>query len=441
MASDADSVRRRGNHWAQVTASRLGLTDPAHLATLRDAYLVAYQFPAPLMVRVADNMLADLRADVGSRRTDRILALGRDGHHLAFAMRMLDGDFFQQNCSNLVVSRALVENALQDLENHQGMRFPQLDGFRRVASRVDPADTVGGLLVLTEYLQMRQVPVGRPGSRVSVFDTSFKGTVQELLSAVYPETTFTGRYAFHGESPYDPHPGSKKGYEVHLSASEGRGGLPLYELPPDVSKTFAHQLALNSIEELLDGPMSSPVRIGSAGPEQTGQRHHPELLDGLSRGRISPRLQHLSVREGVKVMNLQAVADLAGDVARVRDAGGNYRRWLDDWAHRYRMEIRAWISGGSTDPRLAELLDSFVHRADKTQAELLQKTLDRAQVPEAARQSIWTAYERCGSDGDKKVFVENVLNSTRASGGCDGRREGKRPGGRLDGPRRDDREL
>jgi hypothetical protein len=192
---------------------------------------------------------------------------------------------------------------------------------------------------------------------------------------------------------------------------------------------------------LLDGPMSSPVRIGSVGPEQTSQRHHPVLLDGLSRGRISPRLRQLPVREGVKVMNLHAVADLAGDVARVRDAGGNYRGWLDDSAQRYRMEIRAWISGGSTDPRLAEFLDSFVHRADKMQADLLQKTLDRAQVPEAARESIWTAYEQCGSDGDKKVFVENVLNSTRAGGGSDGRRDGKRPGGRLDGPRRDDRGL
>ncbi|WP_327634956.1 hypothetical protein OHB24_33865 [Kribbella sp. NBC_00482] len=436
-----DSVRRRGKQLARLTGTKLGITDPAHLATLQDAYLVAYEFPAPLMVRVADDMLADLRADVGSRRTDRILGLGRDGHHLAFAMRMLDHDFIQQNCSNLVVSRALVENALQDLENHQGMTFPQVDGFRRVASRVDPADTVGGFQVLRDYLQMRRVPVGRPGSRVSVFDTSYKGTVQELLSAVYPETKFTGRYAFHGAPPYDPHPGSKQGYEVHLTATEGRGGLPLYELPEDVSKTFAHQLALNSIEELFDGPMSSPVRIGSAGPEQTGQRNQPALLDGLSRGRISPRLRHLPVREGVKVMNLHAVADLAGDVARVRDAGGNYRAWLDDWAHRYRMEIRAWISGGSTDPRLAELLDSFVHRADKKQADLLQKALDRAQVPEAARESVWSAYEQCASDGDKTVFVENVLNSTRASGGSDGRREGKRSGGRLDGPRRDDRGL
>lgn len=264
--------------------------------------------------------------------------------------------------------------------------------------------------------------------------------MQELLSAVYPETTFTGRYAFHGESPYDPHPGTKQGYEVHLKASEGRGGLPLYELPADVSKTFAHQLALNSVEELLDGPMSSPVRIGSVGPEQTGQRHHPALLDGLSRGRISPRLEHLPVREGVKVMNLHAVADLAGDVARVRNAGGDYRAWLDDWAQRYRTEIRAWIGGESTDPRLGEFLDSFVHRGDKKQADLLQKTLDRAQLPDAARRPIWSAYEACGGDADKKVFVENVLNSTRASGGSDERREGKRPGGRVDGPRGDDRE-
>ncbi|GAA1132266.1 hypothetical protein GCM10009630_32790 [Kribbella jejuensis] len=441
MATEAESLRRRGNQRAQAIGAKLGLTDPAALATLRDAYLVTYEFPAPLMVRVADDMLADLRADVGSRRTDRILGLGRDGHHLAFAMGMLDHDFIRRNCSNLVVSRALVENAVQDLENHQRMSFPQIDGFRRVASRVNPADTVGGFHVLSEYLQLRGVPVGRPGSRVTVFDTSFKGTVQELLSAVYPETTFTGRYAFHGASPYDPHPGSKKGYEVHLSATEGRGGLPLYELPADVSKTFAHQLALNSVEELLDGPMSSPVRIGAAGPEQTGQRHRPALLDGLSRGRISPRLQDPAVREGVKVMNLHAVADLAGDVARVRDAGGNYRAWLDDWAQRYRMEVRAWISGGSTNPRLAEFLDSFVHRADKRQVDLLQKTLDRAQVPEAARESIWAAYEQCGSDGDKKVFVENVLNSTRAGGGSDGRREGRRPGGRVDGPGRDDRGL
>lgn len=292
----------------------------------------------------------------------------------------------------------------------------------RVASRVDPADTIGGFRVLTDYLQAHRVPAGRPGSRVTVFDTSFKGTVQELLAATYPETTFTGRYAFLGESPYDPHPGSKKGYELHLSAAESRQGRPFYDLPAGESKTFAHEVALNSIEELLDGPMSSPVRIGAQGPEQTGQRHHPLLLEGLSRGRVSRRLQALDVREGVKVANLLAVVDLAEDVASVRDAGGDYRGWLDEWSRRYRTELRAWIRGGSTNARLAEFLDSFVHRTDKQQVEALQKALDRAQVPEREGVQVWSAYDQCGSDGDKQVFVENVLNAARVGGGGDGRR-------------------
>jgi hypothetical protein len=237
-----------------------------------------------------------------------------------------------------------------------------------MASRVDPADTIGGFRVLSDYLQAHQVPVGRPASRVTVF-------------------------------------------------------------------------AVISIEELLDGPMTSPVRIGADGPEQTGQRHHPNLLDGLSRGPVSPRLQQLQVREGVKVMNLLAVADLAQDVAELRDAGGDYRPWLDDGARSYRAQIRGWITGGPTDPRLAEFLDSFVHRADKQHAELLQKTLDRAEVPEQDRTAVWATYDGCKSDGDRQVFVENVVNSTRVGGGGDGRRDQAGFRARVDGARGAGREL
>ncbi|MFF0343053.1 hypothetical protein [Kribbella sp. NPDC004875] len=140
-------------------------------------------------------------------------------------------------------------------------------------------------------------------------------------------------------------------------------------------------------------------------------------------------------------MNLRAVRDLAHDVAVLRDAGGNYRGRLDDGAARYRGEIRAWISGGPTDPRLAEFLDSFVYRSDNRQVEALQNTLDRARVPERDRPPIWAAYEQCGSDGDKRVFVENVFNAMRRGSGGDGR--GRRDGshGRVDGTRRDGREL
>ena len=406
----AQAVLVRGAEAARRVATKLGITDDHHIRTLRDAYAVAYEYPAPLMVRIADDMLADLRADVGSRRTDRIVALGRDGHSLAIAMSRLDRQFFRRHVSNLVLSRALVENALQDLENHQGLEFPQVHGYRRVAPRVDPADTIGGFRVLSDYLQAHHVPVGWAKSRVTVFDTSFKGTVQELLAAVYPETTFTGRYAFFGESPHDPHPGSKKGYEVHLTASESRQGRPFYVLPAEESKTFAHQLALNSVEELLDGPMTSPVRIHADGPAQTGQHNEPGLLVGLSQGLVSPRLRQLRVREGVKVVNLLAVADCAQHAAWQRDSGGDYRPRLETGARRYPAEIRAWIGGAETDPRLKEFLDSFVHRADKQHAELLQRTLEKARVSESEGAAIWAAYDRCGSDDDKRVFVQNVLS-------------------------------
>jgi hypothetical protein len=57
MATDADEVRRRGNYRARRFGAKLGITDPADVSTLTDAYVVAYRFPAPLMVRVADDML------------------------------------------------------------------------------------------------------------------------------------------------------------------------------------------------------------------------------------------------------------------------------------------------------------------------------------------------------------------------------------------------
>jgi hypothetical protein len=342
----------------------------------------------------------------------------------------------------------LVENALQDLESHQGLDFSQVHGYRRAASRVDPADTIGGFQTLTEFLKAKQVPVDRPQSRITLFDTSFKGTVQELLAAVYPETTFNGRYAFFGESPHDPHPGSKKGYEVHLTAPETRQGKPFYVLPAEESKTFAHQLGINSIEELMDGPMTSAVRIGADGPVQTGQRNEPGLITGLSRGRISPRLRQLRVREGVKVVNLMAVSDYARQAASVRDSGRDYRLSLEAGARRYRTEIRAWIGGGETDPRLKEFLDSFVHRGDKHHAELLQRTLDKAKVSESDSVPIWDTYDRCGSDDDKRVFVQNVLNSAPGvggpteGGGRDGRQAGRRGSEqRLDGSGRAGREL
>ncbi|GAB3825629.1 ABC transporter permease [Kribbella italica] len=419
---EPDFAHRQGIAAARRVGAKVGLTAGDDYQTLYDAYRTTYAYQAPLVVRIADDMLADQRAEAG---TDRVVALGRDGHSLAVAMRRLDPAFYRRHVSDVVVSRALTENALQDLER-QGADFPLVHAFRRVASRVDPAHTVGGFRVLTEYLLSRGVPVGRPGSRVTVLDTSFKGTVQELLAAIYPETTFRGRYAFLGESPDDPHPGSKQGYEVHLRAGETRQGRPFYVLPADESKTFGHVLGINAVEELLDGPLTSPVRIDRYGPVQTAQRKQPDLLYGLSRGRISPRLRPLPVREGVKLVNLRAVADRAGYAAAVRDTGGNYRAGLEAGVQRFRSELRAWIRGGETDAGLQEQLDAFVHRSDFRHAERLGRALERARLPEQGTAAIWAGYDHCASDDDKRVFVQNVLNAIQTGGGTDGR--GPRPG-------------
>jgi hypothetical protein len=423
-----DFAHRQGIAAARRVGAKLGLTESGDYQTLYDAYRIVYAYQAPLVVRIADDMLADLRADVGSHRADRVVALGRDGHSLALAMRGLDQRFYRAHVSNVVVSRALAENALQDLEQREGRDFPQVHGFRRVASRVDPADIHAGFDALTQYLRSRQVPVGLEGSRVTVLDTSFKGTVQELLAAAYPQTTFQGRYAFFAESPLDPHPGSKRGYEVHLRAGETPQARPFYALPADESKTFAHVLGINAVEELLDGPMSSPVRIAVSGPEQTGQRNLPDQLLGLSRGRISPRLRRLPVREGVKTVNLLAVADRAAHAAAVRDAGGDYRAGLESGARRFRTALRAWIGGAETDPGLKELLDSFVRRSDLRHAEQLGRGLERARLPDRDVTALWVAYDRCANDDDKRVFVQNALNAIQTGGGTDGRGPGPRTG-------------
>ncbi|GAA1519264.1 hypothetical protein [Kribbella lupini] len=417
---EPDLAHRQGIAAARRVGARLGLTDGCDYQTLYDAYRVTYAYQAPLTVRIADDMLADLRADANGSGTDRVVALGRDGHSLSLALRGLLPDFHRRHVSDVVVSRALAENALQDLES-QGGHFPLVRAYRRVAPRVDPADTVAGFRVLTEYLRSRGVPVGVPGSGVTVLDTSFKGTVQELLAAVYPETTFQGRYAFLAELPDDPHPGSKRGYEVHLRAGETRQGRPFYELPADESRTFAHVLGINAVEELLDGPRTSPVKIGRHGPVQTAQRKRPDLLLGLSRGRISTRLRSLPVREGVKVVNLWAVSDRARNAATVRESGGDHRAGLEADVHRFRSELRAWISGGSTDPGLREMLDAFVHRSDFRHAEQLGRALDRARWPEQRTAAIWAGYDHCASDDDKRVFVQNVLNGIQTGGGTDGR--------------------
>lgn len=235
-------------------------------------------------------------ADLGNTRyycVDGLIpaAVPPQGTDVASAVRALDPQFFRDHCKEVVLSRAVADAAIQDLEVNRGARFPQIDSFRRAKGRVAEADIHGSYRHLTNYLRGAGIPVGRPDRAVTLVDSSLKGTVQELLAAAYPQSGFIGRYAFYAASPDDPHPGNKHGYAVHLrpeQTHQGKG-LAFDVLPRDPGLTFAQGDALSIIEDTLHGPLDTPVRLTGDGPSQGGQRDDPDT---------SPVSTPLSFRSG-----------------------------------------------------------------------------------------------------------------------------------------------
>lgn len=71
-------------------AAESRLSDPEQLMALSDAYDVVYEYPAPLMVRTAQDMFPDLRSDVQENPDGKVVFVGRDGRSLALAVHALD---------------------------------------------------------------------------------------------------------------------------------------------------------------------------------------------------------------------------------------------------------------------------------------------------------------------------------------------------------------
>jgi hypothetical protein len=390
----------------ETVTQRLGVQREGQAEALGTAYDVAREYSAPFIVDIARRMLVDLKADVAARSDTVIVFVGRDGHSLAVATRALDPAFFQAHCREVVLSRALVETAVIDLERNAGRTFPQLANFRQAAGKVDPTAVRGALQTLTAYLQSNGVPVGRPGSAVTLVDTSLKGTVQELLAAIYPQTEFRGRYAFFGASPTDPHPGSKQGYVLHLEASESNNANLVPHLPEDPNLTFHSRDAVGTVEEVLHGPMSSPAGFGPGGlPAQRPQRLE-SLPSGLNPSRIRPEYAQPEVREGVKDISQIAIRDEAERIAAIRDAGGPWEEELARGAERYRDQVRLWVSRSpDVDPRFAALMDSFVRRSDRGAVTELANAIARAGLSEEQAAEIWRAYNGLTTLQERQEFA------------------------------------
>ncbi|MFC5724876.1 hypothetical protein ACFP1Z_32485 [Streptomyces gamaensis] len=383
-----------------------GLT-PAERAAVTEAYEVFRAHHGPFITSVAVQMLPDLHADADVGRT--IVFLGRDGHSFAAAVRALEPGFFARHCKEAVLSRVVVDAALQDLETHRGERFPAVDGFRRTRNRVPPETVPGAYRHLTSYLRAMGIPAGLPGSTVTVVDSSFKGTVQELLSATYPQTDFQGRYAFFGASPADPHPGTKHGYVIDLPperTAEGRG-LPFDELPDDPALTFASGVALSVIEDTLHGPLDTPLRISALGPEQPLQRSDGEPLMGFNPVVVPGRYRSPAVREAAKAAALLAVFDHAAETARRRDAGENCEHELMQARREFTRHVRAWIRRDTgADPALKTVLDSLVHRTEWPAIARLHSALASAGISEEAAAPLWQHFESLPTLHDKRAFAD-----------------------------------
>ncbi len=393
---------------------------PDELRAVEEAYSVFRQHTAPFMVSVAAEMIDDLRKDVETNGPGhRVAFLGRDGTSLSLAVRELDPEFHARHCSTVTVSRAVAEAALQDVERNEGRSFPQIEAFRGARGKVDPDHVNGSLNNTKKMFQRNKVPLGRENSSVTLVDTSFKGTVQELMTEAYPETRFTGRYAFLSKSPDDPRPGAKTGYVFHQEAGEKWKGLPTDDLPEEVAQTFGNKDALGVIEETMHGPLDSPRRIDEQGPDQRRQRDIPNPAEGINPVKVSPEYRSPKVREAVKDVALEAVKDVAGDYARKRDAGQDWKGELMRAREAFTHEVRAWVGREPTqDPRLSPLLDSFVRRTDKGEVKELAGALEGRDLSPQALHRTWSRFDQLEGSEAKKKYTAQVGRAM--SGGAEG---------------------
>ncbi|USX51223.1 toxin glutamine deamidase domain-containing protein [Lentzea sp. HUAS12] len=391
-------------------ADDLGITDPEKRQALADTYDTAREYTAPIIVDVAARIQDDLRVLTDADPDHRVVYLGRDGHSLALASRELDPEFFDRHASEVVLSRAVVEAALRDIERSDPDRdLSAIDEFR-LHKKVADEDVPGAYDRLSEYLDSAGVPIHGDGG-ISLVDTSYKGTVQEMLTAAYPDPEFQGHYAFHGQSPGDPHPDAKKGYLVDLEPEDG-GGKPLRELSDDPGRTFAHQDAIGVIEETLHGTMSSPRRIDEDGPVQQPQRFEPDPTAGINPLKVAEPFQDPVVREGAKAMSLRAVVDVAREMAELRAGGGAWRDELSARAEHGRDQVRSWVAeDASGDPRFREVMDSLVRRGDKG-AVLAVEAAVRDLPPDEQRR-VWTEFGALPSIAERDEYARGLREGKR----------------------------
>ncbi|MFB8276939.1 hypothetical protein [Nocardia colli] len=377
-----------------------GIDTEEKLHTLVRTYSVVQRYLAPFVVKVVVDMMPDLVRTLTKDPRAKIVANGRDGFVFGFVLAELMPDLFAHYGASMYLPRQLVDIALQDAETHEGGDFSHIEVFRK-RPKV-PVDPTGTLRQLTAYFEQYGVDVEAGGQDIHLIDICFRGSVQEKLAALFPKTAFWGHLAFYEAVPEDPHPGTKKGYALHLDVTSNHGRGPLKgPLPEDLELTFLHQDAYVAIESLISGSKSSPTSFGVNGrPNARRHRHDERPLGGINPALVAPEYSDPLVREAVLALSVFAIIHYARDLVPIITAAG--ARWYESapgtpWyaeltqhGHALRDQIRAWIvRSDSAAPEFARLLDAFALRTNKYVVENIDERLRAANLTHTERLEVW----------------------------------------------------
>ncbi|ATL66688.1 hypothetical protein [Nocardia terpenica] len=405
-----DAAERR-DLVTDAVATHYGVDSDEGRAAIGKAYDTVREHLAPLIVHATASILEDCKQIAAERPDTRVVFLGRDAHTMALAARELDPEFFEEHCTEMTISRSLADAVVQDVEAHSDKTFDELEtSFRTARDGVDPDAVPGARAQMTQYMELRGVPVGTPGTPIVFVDTSFRGTVQELIQAAYPNTRCEGHYLIFGEAERDPHPHTKTGHLLHQSAD---GTVVSHDpaVPAELAPQLSDKDTVLAIEQTLRGPWSKAERFGSGAiPEQ-----HLESppLDQIAPPRVAPEYQGATVRLAVMDANQHAVADCARDYAGRAEAGQDIGGELAAKTEAGLRQVRSWATRSSgTDTELAGLLDSFVRRSDKHIVAQLHAALgDRTDTAK-----VWHEFEQLGSMDEKQAFANAQDHTTESTG-------------------------
>ncbi|WP_280447092.1 hypothetical protein [Nocardia brasiliensis] len=392
----------------------LGLDEAAFVAILRSfridtadkvrtlvrTYNLIQRYLAPFVVKVVVDMMPDFVRTLTKNPRAKIVANGRDGFVFGFVLAELMPDLFAHHGASMYLPRQLVDVALQDAETHEGKDFSHIEVFRK-RPKV-PVDPTGTLRQLTAYFEQYGFDVEAGGQDIHLIDICFRGSIQEKLAALFPKTAFWGHLAFYEAVPEDPHPGTKKGYALHLNVTSNHERGPLKgPLPKDLELTFLHQDAYVAIESLISGSKSSPTSFGLNGrPKARRHRHDQRPLGGINPALVAPEYSDPLVREAVLATSVFAIIHYARDLAPIITARG--ARWYESafdtpWyaeltqhGHVLRDQIRAWIArSDSAAPEFARLLDAFALRTNKYVVENIDERLRATNLTHTERLELW----------------------------------------------------